>query len=73
MTKGIHTDPEGFTMPDGTSYSWDEVAVTLEITALIKLPDGRDMTLTGHCEGTDTVKWLVDILDKTAGEQEPLQ
>jgi hypothetical protein len=73
MSKMIHTDPEGLILPDGTSYSWNEVAVTLEVTAHIKMPDGKDMTMTGHCEGPDTVKWLVDILNKTAGEQEPLQ
>ena len=74
MNKGIQTDPEGFTMLDGTRYSWSEVEVALEVKAHIKLPDNPgEVVMTGSCEGPGMGKFLVALLDATLGDPELLQ
>jgi hypothetical protein len=65
MAKGIDTDPNGFTMPDGQRFGWHDegVDVDIEITATITLPDGRTMTINGTLNDAPDI--LIELLNKT--------
>jgi hypothetical protein len=64
MVKGINTDPQGFILPSGEKYKWDDVTVDIEIIATVTLPDGKTVvTINGALE--DSAEILVELLNKT--------
>ena len=64
--KQIDTDPEGFTLPDGSRYSWTDVQVTLEVKATIVTPNHGNLELGRVFEGQDGREALVSWLNATA-------
>jgi len=62
----VQTSEDGITLPDGTSYSWEDLEIHLTIEAKLMKDDGSELTtMNTEINGPDARAILVGLLEWT--------